>query len=282
MATDLYVCASCKHKNEYSWDGLNICLNCGSTKSNQFEEKATNPLLQVKTFVVTSFLVFAIGISMLWGAHSFEMLGLKAKTALGVVSTKELNRMVNLCYRLNNASCAKNALEKIRTYEPDNIEAIGQIGTILEKTKDYKAALVEFATYFSKGGTNVKYRMAYARALASLDMFNQAAKQFDMVIAADKYVFSDEASRFYVNMLMGQGDYYKATQVVAAIQRKGGKVGYLGEYVSRQVAKVNAANKAKQIDTSKDMYDLIISEEKTLTGEDADQAQKRVAETKVQ
>lgn len=219
---------------------LIICKSCGW--SDNKTAKAANKKTE-KTFILlavfTTILLIGGFIQIVnWNSYSLEIIPIKYKQIAGIATSKDLNRIAEICMDRQKPQCVEQAYADILRNDSENLEVIAKYAKILVNNKKLRQASNSFANYFKRGGKDLNTAFAYAKVLGSLGLIDESKEYFEYVINSKPGMMQITVTQRFVDMLYNAGRYREAQQAILKFRKRGVNATYFMEAKLKKIKKM--------------------------------------------
>jgi cytochrome c-type biogenesis protein CcmH/NrfG len=162
-------CPRCQSEiaNENILGATAICSQCGwNPDKNEviYHNETQKKIVQI--FVVISILMIIVYFfTVKWDHYSLSVVGYKIQGLFGGQSTQTLSAMSDICKDRKLYTCSVEQLQNLTRVQPQNLEAVAQLATLLHRTNRENEALQAYSNYFSNNGDSKDLAFQFAKLL---------------------------------------------------------------------------------------------------------------------
>lgn len=201
-----------------------VCNGCGhvlskaeATSAKDFERHSLYWVVGSSIAIVLTFMHVVS-----WGGYSLEVIPLQVFQFIGLDSDENQERMAHICLDTKKLDCVESIYSRKAHSDPNGLIRLGRFQFNRMK---YTEAATTFQTYFLNGGENdPDARFVYARALSEAGNVDEAAKQYDLLLATKPDVLQVTVAQNYVKLLVQHNRLEQALKVLQSIRRRGDSV----------------------------------------------------------
>lgn len=152
-----------------------------------------------------------------WGGYALEVLPLQAAKLSGTLSGPSAERMAQICLDLKKLDCTEEMYEAQVAADPS---ALVRLGKFRFNRMKYAQAAETLRQYFERGGQDADAAYVYARSLGESGKVDEAATQYDRLIAAKPQVLQVTVMQAYVKLLVRYGRFEQALKVIDGVRSR--------------------------------------------------------------
>jgi tetratricopeptide (TPR) repeat protein len=196
-----------------------VCNHCGFTspkKNNQVQSEVESRFIKI-SLGLSLFFVAAFIQVVNWDNHALTVLPLQAKSLFGVMSAQDQEEMATLCMDRQKYDCVERMYSKTAATSLDNR---ARFADFLSKREKVRPAAEQYKLYFDEGGVDLQARYNYAKLLAQLGEFDQAAVLFHQVIDAKPDTVQITVVQHYVRALIHANQLDKAKKMIEEVRKQ--------------------------------------------------------------
>ena len=196
-----------------------VCDVCGFTSSKSNE--------MVQREVESRFIKFAMGFSLViaisfvqvvnWDGHFLSVIPLQIKSLMGSMNQSDFEQMSAICLERQKYDCVERNYGKAASY---SLENRARFADFLLKRDKVRPAAEQYKIYFAEGGVDLEATYNYAKSLAQLGDFEQAAGLFQQVIEAKPETVQITVIHHYVRTLIHANQLEKAKALIEDVRSK--------------------------------------------------------------
>ena len=201
------------------------------------EQEVAKKFIKV-SIALSTLLVLAFIHTIKWDEFFIEVIPLQIKSLIGGLSAEDADRFASICKIRKNLDCVETMISSKFNSNPQNIEALAELGKVQFLRKEYRESANTFAIYFKQGGLSVDASYDYARVLGEVGLVEQSAQYYDRVLASKPDAMQVTVTQSYVRMLVSHGKNDQAKAIIESIRSKGGNASLFMENEMQQIAKV--------------------------------------------
>lgn len=218
---DFATCPRCQLEMDHDRQKLHpvICNHCGFTSSkhetkiqHQVEARFIKVALVIALILVASFVQVAN-----WDSHFLRVIPLQVKSLVGVMEADDYEAMAEICMDRKKYNCVERMYAKTASQSLDHL---ARYANFLVKREKVRLAAYQYKSYFDQGGVDLLVTYNYAKTLAQLGEFDQAAQLFQQVIDSKPETVQVTVIQNYVRALINANQLEKAKSIIEDVRHK--------------------------------------------------------------
>lgn len=196
-----------------------ICDHCGFSSGKadrkvqgEVESKFIKVSVAISVFLAVGFVQVAN-----WDKHFLSVIPLQVKSLIGMMSQADAEEMAQVCLDRKKYDCVEQMYARTAFA---TLENRARLADFLSKRDKTRQAAEQYKIYFAQGGVDLMITYNYAKVLAQLGSFDEAAVLFQQVIDAKPETVQITVIQNYVRALINGNQLEKAKALIENVRKQ--------------------------------------------------------------